>query len=219
MIFINGIENNNRGNIETREVFIERNIKWWLESFSHESIVRKPYYDAFIEYGNIKSILDGNQIVGEVGAGPFGGCIEVCNLQAKYKYFIDYIQKELQDLNYIQWPDNATYIESPAEKIPLLDNEIDVLLSYNCLDHGWNVYDCIKECIRISKRCFLSFDCRGDNEKEVRIREDGHDLDHVQLLKYSDIENFVNMELKGLEVNLSDMKTKHFPVIFMEVKK
>jgi hypothetical protein len=219
MITVSGKEVN-RGDIETREQFVKRNIKWWVESHSHESIVRKPYYDAFIKYGNILSILDGAQVIGEVGAGPFGGCIEVCSLPADGKFFIDYIQQELCDLNFIDWPEDAIYINAPAEDIPLLDNSIDVLLSYNCLDHGWDVYKCIKECIRISKRCFLSFDCRGDNEKEIKVREDGHDLDHVQLLKYKDIENFVNEELKSfVEVTLSDMKTKHFPVVFMEVKK
>lgn len=218
MAWIKGERQEMRGDIEPRSSFVTRNIEWWWLCRKEEKVRRKEYYDRFLKFGDIKT--DNTMIVGEVGPGPFGGIIEVCKLPAKNKVFIDYVMEEQHKLNFITWPENALYVDSPAEKIPLPDNSIDVLLSYNTLDHGWNVYDCIKECIRISKRCYLAFDCRGDDEKEVEARKDGHDKDHYQLLKYSDIYTFMcGYPINNYKWVVKDMKIKQFPLAYIEVNK
>jgi len=202
-----------RGNIEPVTTFITRNIDWWWINRKFERVRRKKYYDRFLNFGNIQT--DNQSVIGEVGPGPFGGIIEVCKLPAFKKVFIDYILEELYNLHYIKWPDDAIMVDAPAERIPLDDDTVDILLSYNTLDHGWDVYECIKECVRISKRCYLAFDCRGDNKNEVDIRRDGHDIDHYQLLHYDDIKKFVNDN----NWEIKDMDFKPFPVAFIYAEK
>lgn len=209
-----------RSDIEMRAEFVGRNVQWWWETRHLERGRRKKYYEKFLDFANIQT--DSQMIVGEVGPGPFGGIIEVCNLPAYQKVFIDYIMEDLFNLKFIKWPDNSTFVDAPAEKIPLEDNYVDILLSYNALDHGWDVYKCIEECVRISKRCYLAFDCRGDNEDEVAIRKDGHDLDHFQLLKYEDIARFVSERDEATSAiwRIRDMESnKQFPIAFIMVEK
>jgi len=221
MNWIKAEQSKMRGDIEMRAGFVGRNVRWWWESRKFERVRRKKYYDKFLDFAKIQT--DRHTIVGEVGPGPFGGIIEVCKLPAYQKVFIDYIMKALFELRFIKWPDDAVMVESPAERIPLPDNYVDTLLSYNTLDHGWNVYDCVRECVRISKRCYLAFDCRGDDDEQVDIRKDGHDLDHYQLLKYEDIAQFVfeqGMDSGQDEAwQIEDMEIKQFPVVCITVEK
>lgn len=209
-----------RGDIETRNEFVSRNIHWWWINRRHERIRRKEYYDRFLSFGNIQT--DNLSRVAEVGPGPFGGMIEVCGLDVGQKVFIDYIMEDLFNLKFIAWPEDATYVHAPAEKIPLEDNYCDILLSYNTLDHGWNTKAAVLECIRVSKRCYLAFDCRGDSEEEVAVRQVKPDKDHYQLLKYKDMASFImglNMMNDSIKLSIEDMDFKKFPVAFVKAEK
>lgn len=213
MGWIKSIEvNSMRGDIEPRPDFVRRNIEWWWLNRRFERGRRKPYYHRFLDFGKVLPHVGLNTILGEVGPGPFGGILETCNLQARHKVFIDYIMEDLCKLNFIKWPEQATYVEAAAEAIPLRDDEIDVLLSYNALDHGWDTLQGIRESLRVSKRCFLAFDCRGDDKRQ----KDGHDLDHYQSMKFEDIFTFLRQEMPSKKQWWAgDMKFKHFPVIFI----
>lgn len=222
MNWVRAKRDDTRGDIEPTITFVSRNIDWWWINRRFERVRRRKYYDKFLNVANIQT--DNMSTVGEVGPGPFGGMIEVCKLDAQYKIFIDYIMEELFNLKFIRWPDNATYVDSPAEKIPLADNSVDILLSFNCLDHGWNVYDCLTECARIGKRCYLAFDCRGDSKNEISIREKKTDYDHYQLLKYDDIVNFVVEQQTYMDTdwkirNIGPEFDKPFPIAFIETEK
>jgi hypothetical protein len=207
-----------RGNIETRGCFLKRNWKWWKENESFERRRRLKYYVYFLKFGGIET--SEKDIVGEVGPGPFGGIIEVCKLSARRKVFVDYMMEHLVGMEFIKWPPEALYVDSPAESIPLPENYIDVLLSYNTLDHGWNVFDCIKECIRISKKCYLSFDCRADDMDQIKMLTESNDLDHYQLITFSDIERFMKNKIGDtVSWKLVDMETKQFPVVYLEITK
>jgi hypothetical protein len=110
-------------------------------------------------------------------------------------------------------------VDAAVESIPLSDNFIDVLLSYNCLDHGWNVYRAIDECVRVSKHVYLAFDCRGDDPKQVEQFKE--DLDHPQLLRFNNIKQHVfEKDITEIGVfTVKDMGIKNFPVAFIEVHK
>jgi len=203
---------NHRGGLESRGEFIARNIAWWIKNRDKEDVCRKPYYEQFLNQFDIPFYIDETKIVGEVGAGPFGGVLQVCNLPAKKKVFIDYIQRELVDLDFCEWPEDATYVESAAEKIPLDDNSIDVLVSYNCLDHGWNIFDTLSECMRVSKLCFLAFDCRGDDENEIERRKTQGNIDHPQMIRYADIDAFLKKRDDINDIQLVDLGIRSFPV-------
>ena len=146
--------------MESKEAFTNRCMPWWKSHYNKEKTTRESHYNSFLKRHSIET--NANMIIAEVGAGPFGGIIEVCKLQAKQKVFIDYIMNELRGLEFIEWPDDAMYINSPAENINLPDDYADLLISYNCIDHGWDIEKAIKECIRVSKKTVLSFDCRAD---------------------------------------------------------
>jgi len=207
-----------RGNIESVCRFIDRNIQWWKENENAERVRRREYYDKFLE--NIKLPDTTNKIVAELGPGPFGGILQVCNLPAKRKVFIDYILRELVKLNFIRWPEDALYVDAPAEAIPMKFSSVDVLISYNTLDHGWDPLAGLFECVRISKRCYVSFDCRGDSKHEVKIREDKRDKDHFHLLRFNQVWDFLEREVTPLgKWTMVDMKTKAFPVVCIQVEK
>lgn len=206
-----------RGTIESRQDFIHRNLTWWKENRRGESATRQPYYERFLQVFDVRDRLDGSQVVGEIGPGPFGGIIEVCNLPARFKIFIDYIMSELVGLQFIDWPkENVLFLSSGAEEIPHLSrDEIDVLLSYNCLDHGWDIERSLRECFRISKACFLGFDCRGDNEAEIRRRRGMGDKDHWEIIRFEQIEHRVSelISIFGGKAKVIDLGTKgHWPV-------
>jgi len=193
-----------RGSIEMYQDFRQRNVHWWRLNRRGESRTRRPYYERFLDQLHIRAFLDGSQSLAEVGPGPFGGMIEVCSLRAAHKTFVDYILPDLVDLHFIHWPEEGTYVHAGVENIPLPDNAVDILLSYNCLDHGWNVYAALLECIRISRHCFLAFDCRGDDPHEVQNRQAQRDLDHFQLLPFPEVERFVQEvgDLRGYQVDV-----------------
>jgi SAM-dependent methyltransferase len=216
MDWIDGITDKPRGDIETRAQFVSRNIHWWYQNRDKERVVRKPYYDHFLQYTGACYHMTNDSIVGEIGPGPFGGMIQVCSLLAKQKVFIDYAMRELFNLHFIDWPDNALFVNAPAENIPLKDDVIDVLVSYNALDHGWDIYAAIQECLRIARQCFLSFDCRGNNPSQRG------DIDHHQLLRIEDIRLFAERELSAkCEWTLSDlpMPNKTFPVAILHLNR
>ncbi len=196
-----------RGAIETRERFIERNLAWWRQTESLERVRRRPYYDGFLAYCKLQAADFEGKTVAEVGPGPFGGMIEVCQLPARRKVFIDYIMRELCGLNFIPWPE-ATYVNAPAERIPLPDKSVDILVSYNALDHGWDIWKSLEECVRISRKCYLAFDCRGDSPAEVARDRAGKDLDHYQMLTFG--------EVKRRYPSATDMGINSFPVAVVE---
>ena len=195
-----------RGDIETYSQFVSRNVYWWKENERAERTRRLKYYNEFIDYCKLNKLFSETQTVAEVGPGPFGGIIEVCKIPANQKFFIDYIMKELVGLKFIKWPD-AIYIHAPVETIPLADNAVDILLSYNAIDHGWDIWAAIAECIRISRRCYLCFDCRGDSEKEMQLRRSINDLDHYQIIKFEDVEKFME-RYKDYNYQVTDLGTK-----------
>ena len=207
-----------RGGLESKETFRARNISWWKGNKEHEANARKAWYDPFLSCYNIRSYVDETKIVGEVGPGPFGGMLQVCDIPARKKVFIDYVMRDLVDLNYCEWPEDATYVESGAEKIPLSDDSIDVLLSFNSLDHGWNIFDTLRECLRVSKLCFLAFDCRGDDADEIERRKTQGNIEHPQMIRYEDIDVF----LKGLDtvtgVRLTSFDMKSCPIAVITKK-
>lgn len=163
-----------RGDIESREAFVKRNIAWWRKNEDSERKTRKAYYQEFWDRRDILRFCRPDMVVGEVGPGPFGGILEVLGVKAQKKVFIDYIMEELRDLHFIKWPDNSLFVNDPFEKVQLADRYCDLLLSYNALDHGWSVKDGLRECLRISKVCVLSFDCRADDLRQL----DKVDMDH-----------------------------------------
>jgi hypothetical protein len=156
-----------------------------------------------------------DKTVGEIGAGPFGGILEVLNVEAKFKLQIDWIMDELRDLNFIEWPDNTFFINNPAECTWLKENCMDVLISYNALDHGWDIKQALRECIRISKECYLSFDCRGQ-------KFNPNDPYHYQEIHFNDIAEFVLRETVGKGYKKSvvwDRKVKEYPVAGIIIQK
>ena len=186
----------NRGKIETKEVFVKRNLRWWRENEASERVTRPPYYQAFWDRWNLDKVISPGMVIGEVGPGPFGGMLEVLGVPAQKKVFIDYVMEELRGLQFIPWPKEAEFVNSPFEKIDLPDNYCDLLVSYNALDHGWDVGKGLVECARVSKVCVLSFDCRADSVEELQRV----DLDHFTKVKYRTITRLVQKRFGTLGV-------------------
>jgi len=179
------------------------NLKWWLDKGARSETpdVRAPYYNKF--FNNIKKVNKDfdfknykNKVVGEVCGGPFGGIIEL-HLPLEQKYQIDIFASDFEKLNWINSPsDRTTWIESPCEEIDLPDNHLDVLFGFNSIDHGWDYKSAIKECIRVSKECYISFDT--DRYKSPYYP----DLNHYQIVDYQDVVKFVeSIKNKNLQIH------------------
>jgi hypothetical protein len=180
------------GNGKTVGFMRKDNLKWWLEEGinSEKPSRRVQYYEIFFE--NIKKVNKQfdfinykNKIIGEVCGGPFGGIIE-SHLPLEQKYQIDIFASDFEKLNWIKSPiDKTTWIESPCEQIELPDNHLDVLFGFNSIDHGWDYKSALKECIRVSKECYISFDTN-------RYKNPSYpDLNHYQIVDYDDVIEFV----------------------------
>lgn len=173
-------------------VFMTRNLDWWRASRSYEAVSRKRYYENFARVAGLDLNAYIEAAVGEIGAGPFGGMIEVLGMRARRKVFIDILANSLRNLRFIEWPANAEFVESPAEEIPLPDNYLDLVLSYNALDHGWDILESLKEAIRISKRTLVAFDCKSNTAPP----EDR--LDHYQGVSFYEVVKALNGIAMGL---------------------
>lgn len=202
-----------RGAIETRAAFVKRNLDWWRRNRQD----RRPFYQKFLKAVNLpKRIKSKNWIIGEVGPGPYGGILGMYQWPAYEYYFIDYMMEELLTLNGCEWPHPSRFVTTPAEDMPLITNRLDVLISYNTLDHGWDVWKVLQECVRVSRRCYVSFDCRGDNPKHCRPG----DIDHAQHIKFAEVQKFVGKTFNRHPVHeVFDLKSKEYPVAVVIVEK
>ena len=72
--------------------------------------------------------------------------------------------------------------------------------------------------MRISKHCYLSFDCRGDSPKQVAQRR-GKDFNHWQLITMKQVWDFFSRKMKGHHWSITELGGKEFPVVMIEVKK
>lgn len=174
-----------------------RNLAWWKRSYQIEKTTRWEYYKNFFDaFAFDPSTLKG-KVVGEVGAGPFGGMIEVFKIPAKQKVFVDIYAHKLKSLQFIQWDVDALIIESPVEKIDLPDKSVDFMLSYNAIDHGWDVFKGLDEVLRVSRHGLIAFDCKGDKAPKADR------LDHYQEIFFAQVRDYLSN--KGISV--FDLKT------------
>jgi ubiquinone/menaquinone biosynthesis C-methylase UbiE len=179
---------------ESFEAFRKRNINWWLRhgSYSDNPNVRKPYWDKFLLSNNINFTHYEGMIIGEICCGAYGGMLNnFYDIPAKEKVLIDIFINDFVTEGLLNSNFNFTLVNSPAEKIDLIDNYCDLLLGINSLDHGWDIYESLRECYRVSKECFLKFDCRYTPGAKWLLTKNFKDLDHFQEVDYNQIERFL----------------------------
>jgi hypothetical protein len=160
-----------------------RNMNWWRGNRDFEATSRARYYDNFMKVVGLTPEHLFEKNVAEIGAGPFGGLIRHINATTRTETYIDILANAQRVLQFIQWPANSRFVDSPMECIDLPDKSVDVLLSYNALDHGSNIFAALDEIVRISKEFFIAFDCKGDTAPP-------HDrVDHYQIVDCDAVES------------------------------
>lgn len=203
--------------------FMARNLKWWRENEQEERISRIPYYENFLQKVSFQPVLSELIKVGELGAGPLGGIIKAFPQHFPTGcVFIDILAQKQKQLGFVDWERDLIF-ESPFEDIPLPDNFLDVVVSYNALDHGWDIQQAIREAVRVSKKCYLAFDCKGGNNPP-------HDkLDHYQKVDLLEVKAFAENSLSVSSLHCFDLKEASpgfhfahnwgFPVMCMVIEK
>tara|TARA_B100000424_G_C22945012_1_gene502918 strand:+ start:2175 stop:2864 length:690 start_codon:yes stop_codon:yes gene_type:complete len=172
----------------------KENLDWWMSegAESERPIQRQEQYNQFVYIAKMMNkefswqTYENKQLkIGEVCGGPFGGMIEH-KFALEDKYQIDIYADSFKELEWTSSPsENTTWIEAPCEEIPLEDNFLDVVFGFNSIDHGWDVFQSIKEIIRVSKECYISFDTD-------RYLLDGYpDRHHYQTIKLEDVQSFM----------------------------
>ena len=185
------------------------NLKWWKSKGykSEKPLQRLPYYNKFLN--NIKSnFVDFDiknyegMILGEICGGPFGGIIEHF-YPNDTKYQIDIFADDFEKLNWLQSDvSKTTWVASPCEEIELEDNKLDILFGFNSIDHGWDYKSSIKECIRVSKECYISFDTNRYKSPQYP------DLNHYQIVDYDEVASFVD-SLKSDKIQIKHWFWEH----------
>jgi len=208
---------------ETFKKFRRRNLKWWK---SNEKRVRKQSPELsrqFFDYidqevGLDETRFNENIVLGEVCGGALGGVLESLDLTAKKKVQIDILADDFQDLGFVNWSDNTEFIGCPAEGIDLPDDYVDILFGYNSIDHGWDVIVALDECIRISRECYLMFDCKGGSSK---YKKSGNGFrDHYQEIFYNDVKDHVeSLRGKYSMVEIRNNPTSYWPKAYVFIRK
>jgi hypothetical protein len=153
-----------------------RNMNWWRGNRDFEATSRARYYDNFLKVVGLTPEYLFEKNVAEIGAGPFGGLIRHMNPATRTETYIDILANAQRVLQFIKWPANSRFVDCPMERIDLPDKSVDVLLSYNALDHGSDIFKALDEIVRVSKAFFIAFDCKGNSAPP-------HDrLDHYQIV-------------------------------------
>ena len=176
-----------------------RNLEWWRANRDYESKSRARYYNNFCQaVGLTKATLRG-KVVAEVGAGPFGGLIRHLNGDTRYEVYIDILANAQRVLRFIDWPTKSQCLDSPVECIALQDKSIDLLLSYNAIDHGSNVFKALDEIVRVSKEAFIAFDCKANTAPP-------HDrVDHYQIVEFKKVCDHVTELIRQKKIAVATM--------------
>jgi ubiquinone/menaquinone biosynthesis C-methylase UbiE len=79
------------------------------------------------------------------------------------------------------------------------DRYIDILFSYNALDHGWDIYKALDEALRISKSGIIAFDCKNGEGPE-------HDkIDHYQTVNFNNVKEHLLKKFKKAHIDVADL--------------
>jgi len=121
---------------------------YWKERKEAEGSLSNGYYAHFYtKHFDIDDFFYSNKTILDIGCGPRGS-LEWATM-AKRRFGLDPLAKEYLKLgaNY----HNMEYLDSPAESIPLMDAECDVVFSFNSLDHVRDIGSTVEEIKRITK--------------------------------------------------------------------
>ncbi len=126
-------------------------LEFWKTRFSTKGGItywRNLYFQLYCHYLDISKESFSNKVIVDVGCGPHGavGCFD-----AKLKYGIDPLVNEYHSLFDLSGQD-VIYLACTAEKMPLMDEVADVVISRNALDHVDNVTEAIDQIHRILRR-------------------------------------------------------------------
>jgi hypothetical protein len=157
--------------------FQVRNLEWWRANRGHEYRSRPAYYQNFLGALNFQPERYRTEVVAEIGAGPFGGMIKPLEL-GRRRYYVDPLATAQRTLGFVGWTARDIHLDLEAEDLSGMEERVDVLLSYNALDHGHDIRRALRQAVAMADECFLAFDCKGTGTPE-------HDrLDHYQTVDF-----------------------------------
>lgn len=201
-----------------------RNLLWWETEgrITDNPEVRRLYWKNFLDYNKINPDNIVGRSIGEVCCGPYGGMLkEFFKPSLNRLVYTDVFMGDFLKMNYVDFVGDIIQCDT-EDMSALKDNFLDILIGYNCLDHGWDIKKSLTECFRISKECFLSFDCRavGPSE-EYKLKP--NDKFHFQRINFFDIKEFVEnySKEKGFFVDVTRYphSSKLYPIINIHLKK
>lgn len=109
-----------------------------------------------------------NAVVLDVGCGPYGS-MDFAGARAVIG--VDPLAAEYQ--GHCEITPGLTVLCVDAERLPFIDNMIDVVISINALDHFHRPYDALEEMCRVCRlggRLLLATDIEGTPQHPVKIR-------------------------------------------------
>lgn len=114
-----------------------------LLDISINQTFKRYMYDLYLNTDSFKgkTILD-------IGCGPHGGLI---GFNGAIRYGIDHLIDSYIEIGYPLSKHGITYYNEKSEKLPFVDNSLDVVIAVNSLDHVDDVKKTIQEIMRVLK--------------------------------------------------------------------
>lgn len=103
----------------------EKEIK--LLDISRNQTFKRYMHDLYL---NVNSFEE--KIVLDIGCGPHGGLI---GFNGAIRYGIDHLIDSYIEIGYPLSKHGITYYNEKSEKLPFVDNSLDVVIAVNSLDH------------------------------------------------------------------------------------
>ena len=119
-------------------------LRFWVKIKRREGRLHNAHYrEAFVRLGVDEEAVRGTTML-DLGCGPRGSLEWATTAAARYG--VDPLASVYARMS----PDHAmTYVRAPAEAIPFPDDHIDILSSFNSLDHVGDVTTTLEEVARV----------------------------------------------------------------------
>lgn len=123
-------------------------LRYWKQRKKLEGVLSNSHYKYFYtDHFVLSDSFYNNKIILDIGCGPRGS-LEWASMVSR-RIGLDPLANEYLQLGANQH--QMEYIAAPSEKIPLNDDQCDVVFSFNSLDHVEDVDRTIKEIKRVTR--------------------------------------------------------------------
>ena len=134
--------------------YIAAEVEWWQKTFFGSRQMALSAHNDFFQliYDRYCKFLHGKSFPRalEIGTGASGGFLCVLS-NIKQKYSLDIISDELDKIGMLPFKNKINYLNGRAEKMPFDNEDFDLVIISNTLDHCEDMNKVVSEIKRVLK--------------------------------------------------------------------